>query len=104
MMENAMSAEILPFPKPRMPTGLPDPHEHQERIQEHRRQVILDVRSAAEHPASKFERDDEIAPARAINKLIAEAKDQRSRSVIFARLLQKGISTFGILSGYVLIT
>ncbi|MDX6559735.1 MAG: hypothetical protein QOF72_2784 [Blastocatellia bacterium] len=77
MMENAMSAEILPFPKPRMPTGLPDPHEHQERIQEHRRQVILHVRSAAEDPASKFERDDEIAPARAINKLIVEAKDQK---------------------------
>jgi hypothetical protein len=90
-----MSADIVSFPKPRAPTGLSDQQKRQVELEQQRREIIQKVRSAAANPKSKFgKRDDEIAPAQAVSRLIAEAKAAKVTQVdIREALAKKNIST-----------
>src|SRR3954464_9305354 len=45
--------------------------------EQHKLELILSVRTAAKDPKRKFDRDNEIGPAQAIDKLIHDAKERK---------------------------
>lgn len=71
-----MSAEIVKFPVLRISpnTSTSGPGESQEKLRQYRQGLVRDVRAAADDPKRKFARNEEIAPAQAVNRLLSEAK------------------------------
>jgi hypothetical protein len=71
---HVMSAEIVKFPVLRIPPNTSGPRESQEKLRQYRQGLVRDVRAAADDPKRKFARNEEIAPAQTVNRLLSEAK------------------------------
>jgi hypothetical protein len=69
-----MSAEIVKFPVLRMPPNTSGPQESQEKLRQYRQGLVRDVRAAADDPKRMFARNEEIAPAQTVDRLLSEAK------------------------------
>jgi hypothetical protein len=81
-----MSADIIQFPNQEQKRSNQQQREAELRVE--REALIERVRLAATN-GEKFERDEEIAPAQAVNRLIAEAKERKITQRLLADHLTK---------------
>lgn len=86
---------VVPFPKPRVPRVPVNPAELSEQAvkrEESRFEIVRNIRATGADPSAEFSvRDDEIWPARAVNRLLAQAKARGiTHRSIQERLAEKG--------------